>query len=453
MPVLSFAIAVIVASSMPRFVEHPCADAQLANHARCGTVAVPENRLKPNSRSITLNIVVLPSTSRAALPPLFDIDGGPGLADTKNAGFYLIDGSAYRQRRPIVLIDQRGTGASNPLNCPELGNPSAIYRPLYPPYAVARCRKALEINADLTQYGTDAAVADLDAVRAALGYDRIDLIALSYGTTVALRYMAVHPNRVRAAVLMSVAPPTAMPPRDHAIAAERALRILFAECSADPACRKEYSPNADFTRAMGLLPSIGGAPTPAVFAEKIRTLMYQPVTARTVPYLLHHAAVGDLKSFYALTKSGGGLSYSDGMYLSVTCSESLGQFNYSKAAAAARKTRFGDYRLARQRAACAEWQTAKMPRNFFAPVQSKAAVLVISGNLDPVTPPSWGAEIVAHLPNARQVMIPESGHVFDGLSGVDTCFDPLLIRFYETGDALALDATCLSAMKPPPFKL
>jgi len=451
-PVLPLVLAAALASPVPRFVDRRCAAPELTAQARCGTVSVPENRWVPSRRSIALNVVVLPATSSRTLPPLFDIDGGPGLADTKNAGFYLGDGSAYRKHRSIVLVDQRGTGASNPLDCPELGGPAAALQPMYPPEAVGRCRKALDPKADLTQYGTEAAVADLDAVRTALGFRRLDLIALSYGTTVALRYLAAHPDRVRAAALMSVAPPSAMPPRDHAVVGEWALKLLFAQCADDTRCRSAYSPDSDFAKALTLLPTLSGGPSPAVFAEKIRSLMYQPATARMIPNVLHHAAAGDLEPFYALTRSGGRLSYSDGMYLSVTCSESLGHFDYAKAATAARKTRFGDYRLERQRAACDQWPKAHVASDFYAPVQAKSAVLIISGALDPVTPPEWAAEVARHLPNGRQVTIRQSGHIFDGLSGVDTCFDPLVIRFFETGDAKALDASCLETMKPPAFK-
>jgi|tagenome__1003787_1003787.scaffolds.fasta_scaffold20989369_4 pimeloyl-ACP methyl ester carboxylesterase len=452
MPVLALLLAAGLASSTPQFVHTPCAIAELTGHARCGFVSVPENRAKPRGRPIKLNVIILPATAKETLPPLFDIDGGPGLADTKNAGFYLTAGGAYRAHRPIVMIDQRGTGASNPLNCPELSGPAADYQPMYPPAAVARCRRVLERKADLTQYGTEAAVADLDAVRQALGYDRIDLAALSYGTTVALRYMGAHPERVRVAVLMSVAPPSAMPPREHAVAAERALKLLFARCAADSSCRSHFSPDADLAKALAGLPSLRGAPTPAVFAEKIRSLMYAPSTARMIPHILHQAAVGDLAPFSAATKSSGALSYSDGMYLSVTCSESFGHFDYARAAAAARKTRFGDYRLAQQRAACTEWPKARVSRAFFAPVRAKSAVLIISGNLDPVTPPKWGAEVAAYLPNARQVIIAESGHIFDGLARMDTCFDPLLLAFFDRGDATRLDASCVKAMTPPTFE-
>lgn len=449
---LGLLAAAALGSATPTFLEHPCPAPELSGKARCGTVAVPEDRTRPDGRTIELNVIVLPASAERRLPPLFDVEGGPGLPDTKNVGFYLTDGAHYHEHRDVVLLDQRGTGASNGLACPELDAAEAAYRPVYPPDAVRRCRAEIQKRADLRDYGTTEAVADLDAVRSALGYDRIDLFALSYGTTFALRYMATYPRRVRAAVLLSVAPPSAMPPRHHAEAAERALRLLFERCRADAACGRAFTSARDLRGALTKLGTIAGAPSRDVFMENLRSLMYAPATARSVPFIMHAAARGDLAPFFAATKSRNPLPWGLGMYLSITCTESMAQFDFPSAAAAARRTRFGDYRLRRQRQACANWPTGTVPHDFFQPVRTKAAVLLISGAYDPVTPPAWAAQAARSLPNGRHVIIPEMGHIFDGLSGVDTCFDPLLLRFYETGDAKSLDASCVTRMKAPPFK-
>lgn len=292
----------------------------------------------------------------------------------------------------------------------------------------------------------------MDAVRSALGYDKIDLSALSYGTTFALRFMATYPNTVRAALLLSVAPTSAMPPRYHAEAGERGLKVLFAECRADPQCSKAYHPDGDLAAAFARLPTIAGAPSREVFMEKLRSLLYFPLTGRTVPYLIHAAAAGDLKPFYDATAQHGPSLFHEGMYLSATCTETMSQFPYAPAAAAARRTRFGDYRLRQQHAACAEWPRGTLPADFFDLPKTNAAVLIVSGALDPVNPPDWGAAVARALPNARQVVIPESAHLFIGLSGIDTCFDPMVLRFFATGDAKHLDARCVAKMRPPPFK-
>lgn len=452
MLVLLAAAACASAAPAPTFVERPCASAELSGKARCGTVAVPEDRSRPGGRILNLNLIVVPASAERRLPPLFDIDGGPSVADTKNAGFYLTDGARYHEHRDVVLVDQRGTGGSNGMKCPEIEAAEAAYRPMYPVDAVLRCRRELEKRADLRFYGTTEAVADLDSVRIALGYDQIDLFALSYGTLFALRYLATYPKSVRAAVLLSAAPPSSMPPRFHAEAAERALRLLFAQCRADANCAKAYDPDRDLRAALANLQTVPGAPPRDVFMEKLRSLMYTPQTARTLPYLVHAAAQRDLKPFLDATRPRGPSIFHEGMYLSVTCTESLALLDYPQAAAAARRTRFGDYRLRRQHAACAEWPRGKLPTDFLKRPRTDAAVLVISGQLDPVTPPDWGARIVRSLRNGRQVIIPQMAHIFDGLSGIDTCFDPMVLRFYETGDVKTLDARCVAGMAPAPFK-
>lgn len=418
--------------------------------ARCGTVRVPENRQRPSGRQIELRVTILPATGDRSRPPLFPIAGGPGGSVHGQLSFYLGEGVAYRQRREIVLVDQRGTGSSNPLICPDIIT-EPVYTDMFQPANVARCRRQLARRADLRHYGTDAAVADLDAVRAALGFDRISLSAASYGTTAALRYIATHPDRVHAAILAGAAPPVAMPPREHAVAAQRALDLLLAECAADTACRTAFPNMADdLERALAL--RTRAAPSPERFMEALRSLMYSPTGGRRVPYILHRAARGDLSAFDAATDPGSSAStFADGLYLSITCAESLALMDYPRASAASRVTRFGDYRLRVQRAACRQWPAARVPSTHLAPIVADVPVLFLSGNLDPVTPPQWAAETARMLPNARQLLIPAASHTVAGLSNLDTCYDPLMIRFLDTGSHRDLDPSCLADMRPPPF--
>ena len=86
-----------------------------------------------------------------------------------------------------------------------------------------------------------------------------------------------------------------------------------------------------------------------------------------------------------------------------------------------------------------------------APAASDAAVLLISGEFDPVTSPELAEAVERKLPNARHIVIPGSGHIFDGMSGIDTCLDPLIVRFLDSGDAKSADAACVAAMRPAPF--
>jgi pimeloyl-ACP methyl ester carboxylesterase len=207
--------------------------------ARCGTLEVPENWDVPGARKIALNVVVVPAIEPSGLSPLFDLAGGPGAAATNGAAYFLTEGSAVRARRDVVLVDQRGTGASAPLRCPELENASPLLR-MYPPEKVRACRDELSRNHDLSQYTTAASVRDMEAVREAIGAKTIDLFGMSYGTKLAQAYVRAHPDRVRTATLMGVAPMDLKTPLSHARNAEAALRRIFNDCAADPACAAAY---------------------------------------------------------------------------------------------------------------------------------------------------------------------------------------------------------------------
>lgn len=440
--------------AQPQFEAKPCVGENAADKSViCGTVRVREDRTRPDGRTIDLNVVVLTASSGTPdLPPLVDLDGGPGLASTRSAAFYRVDGMAYRQRRAVILIDQRGTGGSNPLMCPSLSAAETALQPIFPKDEVLACAADLAVRADLSQYGTDAAAADLDDVRAALGYSQIDIVAISYGTTLAFRYMAAYPGRTRAAVLSGVVPASARPPQHHAVVADAALTQSFADCAADPACRAAH-PNldSDLKSAVARLAD-QRSPVPAsVFMEKVRSLLYHPATARSVPMIVHAAAGGDLAPFRKFAGSGGPSDYADGLYLSITCSESIALMDQAKALKASRKTRFGDYRLQRQQEACKDWPKAKIAADFLKPVKSDAQILLISGGRDPVTPAAWARDAARSLPNARNIVIPWSGHSFEGLSAVDSCYDPMLLRFFNSGDAGSLDTACVADMRPPVY--
>lgn len=452
MAIFTFASALFATASLYGFNPQPCTDESIAEIAKCGTIDVPEDRNFPEGRTISLNVVVLPALSAAPRdPPIFDIDGGPGLPSTKNAEFYATFGAAYRAKRDIVLIDQRGTGSSNPLKCPELADPKKAYAPFLPVEAVERCRKSLEVSADLTKYGTFEAVADLDDVRSALGYEKLNLFALSYGTTVALRYMATHPDRVRAAVLMGVSPADATPPKMHAPAGQRALDLVIKGCRADAACAASFKPNEEIALVRENLATIDGAPPAEVFFEKLRSLMYTPEGARAVPFILNRAAAKDLGPFYEATKPRGPSLYADGMFLSVICSEGIGLMDMSAAKEEAAITVFGDYRLRRQAEACSIWPSQKPEESHLLPVHSDVPVLLISGEWDPVTPPVLADHAAHTLTGAKHIVIPGSGHIFDGMSGIEECLDPLILEFFETTKIDDVDEGCVSQMKPPSF--
>ena len=196
----------------------PCKLPGINEELLCGKLTVFENRETRSGRTIDLNVVVLPALdSTSKEEPLFHLEGGPGVAATGAADFYAKEGKEYRRHRDVVLVDQRGTGKSNPLTAAaRTRSPQDYLTEMYPVEYVKNLRQALEQRADLTQYTTSIAMDDLDDVRAWLGYDRINLFGLSYGTRAVLVYMRQHPDRVRSAILMGVAPTYLKMPLYHA---------------------------------------------------------------------------------------------------------------------------------------------------------------------------------------------------------------------------------------------
>lgn len=432
-----------------RFVIHECPPVVVTSNAKCGFVAVPEDYSNQASRTINLNVIVFnalePGGERSAQ---FDLEGGPGFAVTDSAAFYAVDGAMYRTHRDLVLADMRGTGESAGLFCPSIAQQEkeSPRSPLYPPELVRDCAVSLSSIADLRQYTTAAAARDIDAVRQALGYEQLDLNAVSYGTTLALRYIADFPDRVRTAVLTGTAPASQMPPRNHAIAAEHGLELLFASCAAVPACAASYSnPASDLDRATARL----DAEARTVFLEKLRTMLYLPESARRIPLALRMAADGDFRMFDGRP---GGRQFADGLYLSITCSESLALMDLEMAIAESDATRFGAYRLRRQREACLHWPIAAADPNLFEMPYSDVPVLFISGALDPVTPTVWAAETATRFPASRHVIVAQGGHVLEGMSGIDTCLDRVVPQFVANGSATGIDMTCFDSMEAGAFQ-
>src|SRR5215212_4114988 len=211
--------------------------------AKCGTLEVYENRATKKGRKINLNIVVAPATGDKREPdPWVYFAGGPGSAATEDASGIADAFKKIREHRDLLFVDQRGTGKSHPLNC-DFYNPADLQSYLgyfFPLEDIRKCRPQLEPNADLKLYTTDIAIDDMDEVRAALGYEQLNLFGGSYGTRAALTYLKRYPKRVRTATLQGVAPANSYMPSDFPLAMERALQGVIAECAADEPCHNAF---------------------------------------------------------------------------------------------------------------------------------------------------------------------------------------------------------------------
>jgi pimeloyl-ACP methyl ester carboxylesterase len=441
---------------------------------RCATIEVPENRAIPNGRRLGLHVVVIPpDSSGAELPdPLVPVPGGPGAGTIAAGNGWARILKAARMHRALVLLDPRGTAQSGALDCDFSdgpAHPGSYVADFMPPAKVTQCAAELSQRADLTQYHTDAIAADLAEVLTALGYRRANLYGVSGGTRQAFVFASRYPDRVRTLVLGGVVAPDFKLPLHYAQDFDRSLDLLYGDCARETACHAAYpAGRAELVellqrleRAPALVPIRipGVAPDSAkvtrnIFAERIRSMLYSPALAATVPSVVHQAAGGDFLPFvYPLVPGLGAPTGGDGVamghYLSVTCSEDLDRIAGAERAAAAKGTLLGDYRVQQQVDACKFWPHAKLPETHFTFRPLPIPALLISGAADPVTPPRWAEAIKRYLPLARHVVFPTGGHVPFGTQ----CAANLATQFINAGDAAGLDLSCAAGLTRPPFKV
>jgi pimeloyl-ACP methyl ester carboxylesterase len=464
------ALATAAPAQTPSFQATPCPRG-LAG-ARCGTVQVPENREAPG-RMLALKVVVFPARSATpAKEAITFFGGGPGQAIAADAQWVAPLFAAAMDERDLLFIDQRGTGGSAALECVlrDTANPQSYMDDFLPAGPAARCRDELARRADLTRYGYIEHAHDVEAVRHALGYERLDLNGGSYGTRAALVYLRTYPQNVRSAVLTGLVPPGYLQPGDYARDLDAALAGLFAECRAGAACAAAFPDVEREARAVAerleaspgvaeiIHPQSGARIRVAVsrgtYVETIRRMMYNAGPARSVPYVIHRAHLGDYRPLAraafrdrrAMEKGGGW-----GLYLAITCTEDVPFIDQAAAAAQNGRTLLGDYRIRQQADACRGWPTDSLPADYHQPFRSDVPMLLISGMLDPVTPPRWGERVAASFPNGLHVVVPHAGHGYGGLQGLE-CVDSLVNEFYRQGSARGLDPSpCLRRLRPPPF--
>jgi pimeloyl-ACP methyl ester carboxylesterase len=447
-----------------------CRLPKLASAAQCGMIDVPEDRTNPSGRRIPIAFAVLPANTLSPKPdPLFMLAGGPGQSADAVAPLAGMLGGVRRDR-DIVLVDPRGTGKSAPLQCAALA-PRDLFDELTDTdvaSAAGRCLVELKAraNVDVAQYTTPAFVADLDAVRDALGYQRINLWGGSYGTRVAQEYMRRYPQRVRSAVFDGVAPPDLRISLDVWPAREAALAQVFAACAEDAACKRAY-PDLNATLAairkeLSIGPYISvidprtGAPRGVTMSFDIvvgalHALVYSPDFASVIPPLIARAEAGDFAPLAAaalLVTDSAGQSMNMTLHYAVICAEDAPE---STRPIRQMLTALRAGTRQRNLAACDGWPRPLLPTNFNAPLTSDTPVLILSGGLDPVTPPANGKRVAETLPNSRHVIAAGYGHIVSP----HACAPRLIERFIDEAGFGTLPQSCLdyfaTSVRPPLF--
>lgn len=443
-----------------------------AIEADCATIEIGETDT-PGSRRITLSVTRIPAINhRRKADPLVLLAGGPGMGAQM---MYTQTAAAFaraRRDRDILLLDQRGTGMSSPLTCDgDFEDPLAAGRSGFDINEVLKqvnaCRDRYAAQRDLRAYTTSRAVRDLDAVRALLGYDAFNLYAVSYGTRVAQHYARRYPARVRSMVLDGVvAPATVLGPR-IALDAENALEGTWRRCAAAADCRKAFGDVRETARRLQASlqqrpqrvqvahPRTGNLETldfgPQHLATVLRFASYDASFASMLPLVVHFAAAGDLRpiaTLYFLTTSSLTQAIAAAMHNSVVCSEDLPRLDPASIDRKALEASYmGADALDALRAVCAQWPRGDVDADFHAPLTAAVPTLLLSGTLDPVTPPGDAERVTNSLRNARHLKFEGAGH------GQLTapCMDRVLAEFFDRADPKGLDASCLERRTQPPF--
>lgn len=444
--------------------------------AECGRLYVYENRAARTGRKIPIEFVRVRATGDDRFgDAVFELTGGPGENATVNAA-NMINASKTLQNHDLVIVDQRGTGKSNPLDCLKYdleAGPDAfaeMFEKSY--YDIERfhaCEERLREIADLRFYTTSLSADDIDDLRAALGYDKMTLDGGSYGTTLALEIVRRHGAHVRAAVLAGVIPPEVNQTQTLARDTENMLEKLFVDCEADETCASAFPTfRADFR---DVLDRVRAGPIdvtlPHTLTQEpetvrvhyselvigIRYALYSTNLSARLPLAVSEAKTGDYSRLAALLPQ---ILYrladvvSEGMWASVRCAEEFPYLDVERARADAEGTMLGTERIDSGEAICSFWPRGEAAADFHEPVRSDVPILLLAGEVDAATPP-WMSKIAAQtLSDSRLVIAANSSHW--ELGGND-CIDGIVAQFIETASPSELETSCAKALERPPFAL
>jgi pimeloyl-ACP methyl ester carboxylesterase len=446
--------------------------------AYCADFPVPEDWGNAAGRQILLRVAVVPALAAEAERDLVAfLDGGPGGAATQDYPEVAHALAPLRQHRHLLLVDQRGTGSSNPLDCAPAqdgaeadagagrGAPAARADLAAQVERIRRCARRLAPRAAPQFYATVDAVRDLEAVRQALGAPPLDLVGVSYGTRVAQQYARRYPAAVRSVVLDSPVPNRLVLMAETARNLEDVVQARLARCRADRACFRRYGdPYAilkDVQAQLRRQPQMVETRDPQSFAPVRRSLgadelaalvriyAYSDATSALLPYVISEAQAGRYAPLLAqaqLVARDLAARLNGGMAASVICAEDAERLQDRPQDA---DTLLGATVAADTRRACEAWPHRPSDAAFHEPFRAAVPVLVLAGELDPVTPPRYGEEIVHELARARLLRAPGQGHAVLGIG----CMPRLVEAFVAQPDPARLDERCLQRLGPVPVFL
>jgi pimeloyl-ACP methyl ester carboxylesterase len=426
--------------------------------AWCANVAVPEDPSKPSGPSIELHVAVLPSTTRPAAGALFYLEGGPGGAASQAAVEVNDLFARVGRYRDIVMVDQRGTGGSAPVSCPDAKvrahDAAAVTAYL------RRCFAALP--GDARRDTTSVAASDLEAVRRRLGYGKIDLYGGSYGATLAQAYLRRYPGSVRSVVLDSGSLPGVRIYDASARNAERALDQQLARCARERECHRAYpDPRRELAVLLARSPrrvTIESGTfelAPDDLAWTVEELSESPSGAAQIPYAVDAAVHGDYVPLARAYASDIGLYLDSGsrraMYWVILCSEPWSGFDVAATKRAGAGSYLAGAAITRARLferACRVVPKGRVPRTAGSVATTRVPALLLAGGADPLDPIANLRGWRRAFPNGRLVVVPGGAH-----GSIEYgCIQTLVARFVAADTARGLDTSCARRIALPPFE-
>lgn len=455
----------------------------------CGYLIVPENRGDPKSRDIRIAVAIFRHPDGDPRPdPIIYLVGGPGgsiLDIVARVGFEAQFGPMWAAGRDIILFDQRGVRYSQPaLDCPafeKLNTDLLDYeidgQQLTPADRTARkveafraCAEELRKAADLSAYNSAENAADVNDLRVALGYDKVNLWGASYGTRVALGVMRDYPQGLRSAILEAIYPPEVDLYQGTPANFDRSLNLLLQECAADEACNTAYPDLRtvlfDTVEQLNRTPAAVEIIHPfrrerypmALRGDDLLELLFRALYLAPVrpalPKMIYDASQGDFAGWLQVAREflWRGELRSWGMYFSVLCHEEI-PFGSAEAFAAemARYPAYAGFFAGFEvgglsDAVCPFWGAGQAEAAENEPISSDVPALVLTGMNDPITPPAWAEAVAQRLENGYLFVYPGAGH---GVS-TDECARNMMLAFLED-PAAAPDDACIAGIAVPPF--
>ncbi|MGY6553908.1 MAG: alpha/beta fold hydrolase [Wenzhouxiangella sp.] len=442
---------------------------RLTANALCGTFTVPEDPAQPEGRQLALAYAVIPArASRTRPDPVFFLAGGPGQSAREIAPIMRLALRDINRQRDMIFLDQRGTGESNPLDCVFEGQEQAWLDPSHEQIIPQLFECKQRWDADVRFYTTGHAALDLDALRERYGFEQINLIGGSYGTRMAQVYLRMFPDRVRSVILDAVVPTRLHLGAEHGLKLDLALNRLVAACAADAECDATFPDLQDaFGTLLASFPDHDDGPTMAVthprkgsavdlrfsrstLGTALRFLAYAPQSQMMIPYLIHEAAnTGNparIASQAMIVSDQLADVIAIGLNFAVGCSEDWPGWPDVPGNP---DTLLGDSMRDFYDAVCADWPLGEVPDDFHQPFDSAVPILILSGELDPVTPPEYGDEAHAQFSNSLHLVARGRGHIVL----TERCISGIAAEFVASASVEGLDTECMDQLGPEPFFL